>query len=1161
MQNLNNPFYERAVNNLMALAEFGFKAEPMKKGGVKIKVDQAFLDMMQAEEREAREGGNAFAKAITRTINRGNDVERLAFEADPSSNAKYGSLYRQKNRLIPDKLLKRIAIQDELVAAIVQARQNQMAAFGRPRPDRFSNGFVIELRQEANEAIEQIQDQKEKQERKRDYQKRIAAVTKRLMTCGDQGMDLGGNQDKLTFPQYISMSVRNAIVCGRVATEVVKHQDEAKSFAGIRVVDAGTIYRALPQRSATEALRRQAMIQLEQLKGEKLDVERYMRDDYTWVQVIDDRPVQAFADDELLVHNFYPVPDVELDGYPVTPLDTVIQAVTTHINIGTHNKLYFQSGRAARGMLLVQSDDVDDNVLSAVRQQFNAQVNSVSNAWRMPVFGVGKDDQISWQPIDSGGRDMEFQYLADMNARVIMSAFLMSPDELPGWAYLSRGTNNQSLSECLAPQARITTSFGLVSIGDFVGDAQERGGRFWTGVNWAAGRAFRSGTKQLQETELDCGVVLKTSPDHRFLVVGPDGEPVWRHQSELVVGDVALVNRRPVPGNEELVPSFRGQKLTVEMAEVLGWMTGDGCLVAPRPRSGAKLHLFYHHEKERDVWERHDGYLRAFGVNNCHEEVRVSDEDRAKACSRYGFSSVASTRLRNTIYDTEFFRWLEGLGFRSSEDGKVVPAVFHALPVEYRQAFLRGLFSADGGKLNATGSVALTCQNDVLRDQVRQLLLGLGIRTLPCRGYGRDSGFENGGKTFSYKLFIKDRRSFWEQVGFVQRYKQAEGLVERWQLGNPPRTVIERYLTPLIGSVSWSALSKSQRDNARSVAQLKRPCSWGRLVELVRLCGGDAPAWMEDYHPEPVAELRDTGTSVEMFDVEIFDNTHAFVAEGVVTHNSNNEYKLEAARDVGIRPLLAQFEDFLNQAVLPLFDAELAKECVIKLVGLDSETQEKESTRLQQDQPVHMTYDEVLAKVEKKAVGKRLGGEFPLNPMYQAVLDKYVPVGVILEEFFGMAGASKDPQWGYVRDPFWFQFMQMQQQAQLAQQQAQQQAAGGAPGDGGEGGGGGGGDGPPQDDTGQGEAAKPDREQVQTENEKSANAAEASASPELSSAVNQALGALSKAERLDPGRKRLIQGQQKLIRDLLSGWEQDAAAAARSISAEAHRALKPKVKA
>jgi hypothetical protein len=439
------PPLNKAVAELLGLTGSGLKVESTKKGEMRITLDGDIQKELQKKEKPEKE---TLAKAIARTLNQGGEVERLAFESDPTAANKYHSVYKPKQRLIPDKLLKRIAIQDDLVAAIVQARQNQMSAFGRPRPDRFSTGFVIEARQETNERIEKLTDPEQKKVQKDELQRRIARVTKLLMTCGSDNLDLGGNQDDLTFPQYISMSVRNAVVLGRIATEVLwKRTSNGRVFNGFRVIDAATIYKAEPQKSALESVRRQAKILLAQLKNERLDPERFERDEYKWVQVIDDRPLQAFADDECLVHNFYPVADVELDGYPVTPLDTVMSAVTTHINITTHNKLYFQSGRAARGMLVIKSDDVDETVVRRVRQQFNAQINSVNNAWRMPVFGVGAEDEITWQPIDSGGRDMEFQYLADMNARVILSAFGMSPEELPGWSYLSRGTNNQALAE------------------------------------------------------------------------------------------------------------------------------------------------------------------------------------------------------------------------------------------------------------------------------------------------------------------------------------------------------------------------------------------------------------------------------------------------------------------------------------------------------------------------------------------------------------------------------------------------------------------------------------------------------------------------------------------------------------------------------------------
>lgn len=697
------------------------------------------VDPLKPERKQ--KGPDNLVKSILNKLNgEEGSIERLAFETDPSTNV-YNGLYKQKLRLLPDAVLKRILIQDDLVAAIVQARQNQISAFGRPRPDRFSTGFVIEAHKATLEAIEGEPDEQKKQAMKKQLRERIATVTKRMLTCGStKGW---GDEDLLTFPRYLSMSVRNAVGVGRLATEVIRvvGEDGKKHFHSFRVIDAGTIYRTAQQKrkdKAAQQVRRAAKALLEQARGEKLDPERYMNDEYAWVQVIDDKPVQAFTAQECLVHQFYSVPDVELDGYPVTPLDMAITAVTTHLNITTHNKMYFQTGRATRGMLVIKSENINDQVIARIRQQFTAQINSVQNAWRMPCFGIGPDDDVNWMPIDSGGRDMEFQYLSDMNARVILSAFQMSPEELPGFAYLSRGTNNQALSE------------------------------------------------------------------------------------------------------------------------------------------------------------------------------------------------------------------------------------------------------------------------------------------------------------------------------------------------------------------------------------------------------------------------------------------------------GNNEYRLEAHRDLGIRPLLAQLEDFLNHAILPLFDEELAKLCSLKLVGLDAETAEKEAVRLGQDQPIHLNMDEILEKVEKTPVGKRWGGEMLFNPMYLQNLDKYVKVGDILEHFFGVEGASKDPQWDYARDPFFWQqrqWLMQQQQMAMQQQQMQQQAAmgappggqdpngggaGGAPAGGGDDSGGGGApSGGGQDQSG--DQQQPQQQQQQDMQQQMAGAP----AQELTGAVGQALDGLSKGESeavLPPAKRRLIAQQKLVVEHAMKEWDTDLLTVEKDIIALAKR-FKPKTKA
>lgn len=245
---------------------------------------------------------------------------------------------------------------------------------------------------------------------------------------------------------------------------------------------------------------------------------------------------------------------------------------------------------------------------------------------------------------------------------------------------------------------------------------------------------------------------------------------------------------------------------------------------------------------------------------------------------------------------------------------------------------------------------------------------------------------------------------------------------------------------------------------------------------------------------------------------------------------SNNEYKLQAARDVGIKPLLKQWEDFLNASILPLFDENLSKLVSLHLMGLDAETAEKESVRIQQDMPVHMTYDEVLTKVEKDPVGREWGGEFPINPQWQQILDNHsgLMVGEIAAHFLGRPDLKDRPDLQYVRDPMWFQWQefmfnkqQTEQQAQMAQQQA---AQGGPPQQGQEGG-------------GEGEPAQ------KTEDS------------DLTRSIDQAIGLLTKSEKQLPESKRRILARHKTTVDnFMKGFDADVA----EITAEIMKVVKTK---
>jgi hypothetical protein len=374
------------------------------------------------------------AKRVNKT-----SVPRIAFTEDPVVKDNYFGLFKNKKRLLPDWTIKRIRQEDHLVASILRARGNTMSMFGRVRKDRFDIGVECNIKQEYEDVLQP--DQKIK------VQERIGRALNILMNCGsNEGVS---SEDRMQLSEWLYVQAINGLSFGRFTDEAIYQEDDfgTKSFHRFRPVDAGTIYKAVKRGEYADDVRRSSIKLLEEMTGHKIDPESALAGSYSWIQVVEGTPRQAFTQEEMLVCNLYPSTDIEHNGYPVTPLDTIMQAVTTHISIETYNRLYFANGRATKGLLVIQSDEIDHATIEGIKQQFNASINSVGNSFRTPIFGVSSEDNVQWVPMNQQKKDGEFQFLYDSVARNILSAFGMSPDELPGYGHLSKGTNSQSLSE------------------------------------------------------------------------------------------------------------------------------------------------------------------------------------------------------------------------------------------------------------------------------------------------------------------------------------------------------------------------------------------------------------------------------------------------------------------------------------------------------------------------------------------------------------------------------------------------------------------------------------------------------------------------------------------------------------------------------------------
>jgi hypothetical protein len=409
-------------------------------------IDAALLEANNLVKNEG-EGHLSYAIKQAMGTAKKTSTPRIAFTEDPVGADHYAGVYKLKKRLLPDSVIKMIRTQNHLIASILRARANTMSMFGHIKKDRFDIGVSVEVKADFEPYI--------KPEQMVKVQDRIERFKRILINCGsNEGLK---DNEKMTLSEFFYLQTIDGMSFGRFATEIVYEEndngnphelsDRAKKFNRFRPADAGTMYKTVKKGESASSIRASGIRQLQSVTGNKIRGDLFESDEYAWVQVIDGMPKQAFASDEMVVYNLFPSNDIDHNGYPVTPIDTCISSITTHLSIDAYNKLYFQNGRASKGILVVQSEEIDQNTINSLKQEFMASINNVGNSFRVPVFGVGTQDNVNWLPMVSSAGDGEFQFLYDAVARNILSTFSMSPDELPGYGHLSRGTNQQTLSE------------------------------------------------------------------------------------------------------------------------------------------------------------------------------------------------------------------------------------------------------------------------------------------------------------------------------------------------------------------------------------------------------------------------------------------------------------------------------------------------------------------------------------------------------------------------------------------------------------------------------------------------------------------------------------------------------------------------------------------
>lgn len=469
------------------------------------------------------------------------------------------------------------------------------------------------------------------------------------------------------------------------------------------------------------------------------------------------------------------------------------------------------------------------------------------------------------------------------------------PCRIPHWSFgseyedLQHGYENgmykiyEMVINCLIGSTRVPTMRGTVPVSEVVvGDTVYAGNGTRNVV--AVTKQPRSKTlvikRKHQSNDLIC------TPNHKWMVLTDKG-PAWVEASDLKAGDVLIggdiweyYQKSPAKLNwsadaviEATRPNIRHriknirtpEYLTLDLAELLGIITGDGTQGGKSRENMVSVAVDKAYK---------DYAVRVAGLFDTCFGLKVLWEDKGPVWQ----ITVCSKALVDFI---DYLGMRKGCTYKT----KRVPWVIWQSSCEYRAAYLRGLFDTDGCSADHVG---FNAYNHDLVSDVQSLLSEMGI-------YSKTARVSNNHNNIS-QLLIQGRESvfkFKDRIGFSIDYKSA-WLDELTDTANCVGGGVHlAYYQKLALDIGKKCKIKTASSLGGSMYNMKKSkvglnAIYGFVFRALQAGYSDfAPLWQALKVPHYEVMSVEAGPETETYDIALDHDDHDFMANGVLSHNTN----------------------------------------------------------------------------------------------------------------------------------------------------------------------------------------------------------------------------------------------------------------------------------
>jgi hypothetical protein len=336
----------------------------------------------------------------------------------------YALGYKDRKYSLTYDVLKRIPHQLGIVAAILQTRTNQVAAFSVPFRSSKSVGFMVKHKDPGHETSagerEFIQD-----------------LEKFIYNCGAKDPNPHNRIKRDDFETFLKKIVRDSLMYDQAVFEIVP--DRTGQPYEFVAVDAATVRIAAPNdvfglddtlHGRSPVITNPLLLQGMRMpyRSMHLMADKKQNGQPTFIQLINGQIENVYYRDELAFGVRNPRTDIYIQGYGYGEMEQLITILTAHLYAEEYNRRFFMQGSAPKGILNFKGENFTPDMLEGFKRQWRANLEGVENSWKTPVLQA--EQGVEWIDLHPSNREMEYGQWMEYLIKVTCAVFLIDPAEL-----------------------------------------------------------------------------------------------------------------------------------------------------------------------------------------------------------------------------------------------------------------------------------------------------------------------------------------------------------------------------------------------------------------------------------------------------------------------------------------------------------------------------------------------------------------------------------------------------------------------------------------------------------------------------------------------------------------------------------------------------------